>query len=73
MAADGERLDGADGAAVHAIAFDTSSHKALDVAAIIDEFDKSLCFDFTWIIAGEVGGCALRLRHLTGKKEQLEQ
>jgi hypothetical protein len=43
VATDGERLDGADGAdgaAVHAIAFDTSSHKALDVAAIIDEFEK---------------------------------
>jgi hypothetical protein len=73
VAADGERVDGADGAAVDAIAFDTSSHKALDVAVIADEFEKLPCFQFTWIIAGEVGGCALRFGHLTGKKEQLEQ
>jgi len=40
---------------------------------MIDEFEKLLCFGFIWIIAGKVGGCALKLRHLMGKKEQLEQ
>jgi hypothetical protein len=73
VAAGGKRLDASDRVAVRAITFDTSSHKALDAAAMIDEFEKLLCFQFTWIIAGKVGGCALRLRHLTGKKEQLEQ